>query len=158
MRKLLRSAVIIFVLVPGLATLMHAGVVTVTFDFEDVAANTPTPFSDTVNGLSATFSSSPDAGGFMVASFPAGTFQGLSGNVLIDDAPESLTIVFGAPQIDISLDFATLDTQALNLNAFLLGAPVAGSSSASGTVPAGGSFAEGILQWKPVTPHLTPWC
>lgn len=148
MRQLLRSVVIIFVLVPGLATLLHAGVVTVTFDFEDVAANTPTLFSDTVSGLSATFSSSPDAGGFMVASFPAGTFQTLSGNVLIDFAPESLTIAFGAPQTAISLSFAAADNQPLDLSASLLGLPV-GGSSASG-VPAGG-FAEGALSFSTAT-------
>jgi hypothetical protein len=149
MRQLLRSAVIIFVLVPGLATLLHAGVVTVTFDFEDVVAGTSTTFPDTVNGLLATFSSSPDAGGFMVASLP-GTFQSLSGNVLIDGAPESLMIVFGAPQTAISLNFAAADTQQLDLSAFLLGAPV-GGSSATGTVPAGGSFAEGVLGFSSAT-------
>ena len=147
MRQLLRSVGIICVLVPGLTTLLHAG--PVTFDFENILAGTPTSFPDTVNGLLATFSSSPDAGGFMVASMP-GFFQSLSGNVLIDSAPESLPIVFGAPLTDISLDFATFDTQALNLSAFLLGSPV-GSSSATGTVPAGFSLPEGVLSFSGAT-------
>jgi hypothetical protein len=137
------------VLVPGLTALLHAGPVTVTFDFENIVAGTTTTFPDTVNGLLATFSSSPDAGGFMVASIP-GAFQSLSGNVLIDGAPESLTIVFGAPQTAISLNFAASDTQQLNLSAFLLGAPV-GGSSAGGTVPPGFGFAEGVLSFNSAT-------
>jgi hypothetical protein len=141
MRQLLRSVAIISVLVPGLCTLAHAGVLT--FDFEADTVGTPTQFTDTVGGLSATFSSSPDAGGFIVTSMP-GFFQNLSGNVLIDSAPESLTIAFSAPLTDISLNFATFDTQALNLNAFFLGAPV-GSSSVSGTVPAGFALPEGVI-------------
>jgi hypothetical protein len=146
MRQLLRSAVIMLVLVPGLATLLHAGVVTATFDFEDIVAGTPTLFPDTVNGLTATFSSSPDAGGFAVTSMP-GFFQTLSGNVLLDSTQESLTITFSAPLSDISLDFATFDAQPLNLSAFLVGAPV-GSSSATGTVPAGFSLPEGVLSFN----------
>lgn len=148
MRQLLRSAAVIFVLVPGLATILQAGVVTFDFDNPLVPAGTTTTFADTVSGLLATFSSSPSAGGFAVQNL--GVFQSLTGNVLIDSTPESLTIVFGAPQVSISLDFATFDSSALNLNAFLGGpsGTAVGNSSASGTIPAGFSLPEGVLQFS----------
>lgn len=144
MRQRFRFAVVMFVLAPGLSTVLHAGAVV--FDFENIGTGTPTGFADTVSGLTATFSSSPDVTGFTVASIP-GFFQTLTGNFLLDGAPESLTIAFSAPLTDISLDFGTFDTQALNLDAFL-GAAFVGNASANGVVLPGGNFPEGVLSFN----------
>jgi hypothetical protein len=145
MQQLLRSAALTLVLIPGLATLLHAG--DVVFDFDNPApSSSTTPLSVTVNGLTATFTSSPDAGGFMVLN-QAGFFSSLTGNFLIDSAPETLTISFSSPQASISLDFATGDDNALNLSASLLGSPV-GTQSATGTIPAGFDLPEGVLTFS----------
>jgi len=137
----------ISVLVPGLSTLLHAGVVT--FDFEADITGTATQFTDTIGSLSATFSSAPDAGGFSIQAF--GNFQSLTGNFLIDAAPENLTIVFGAPQSSISMNFGTSGPGTLSLSAFTGGAggTLVGSSAASGTPP-GGEFIlpEGVLSFN----------
>jgi len=147
MRQLLRSAMTICILVPGLATLSHAGIVTFNFDADTTGTMTPFTDTDKGSGLSATFTSSPDAGGFTMNSIP-GFFQSLTGNFLLDSAQESLTIVFSSPQASISLDFATFDSQALNLSASLGATPV-GSTSATGTVPGGGfSLPEGVLNFS----------
>jgi hypothetical protein len=140
MRQLLRSAVMISVLIPGLSTLLHAGVVT--FDFEADITGIPTQFTDTISGLSATFSSAPDVVGFSIQAF--GTFQSLTGNFLMDLAPETLTVVFSAPLTSISMNFATSGPATLSLDAFS-GGTLVGSNSASGTVPAGFAAPEGIL-------------
>jgi len=103
MRQMWRFAAMTFILSLGLSTLAHAGVVT--FDFEADITGTTTQFTDTISGLSATFSSTPDAGGFTIMALSG--FQSLTGNILIDTAPETLTIAFSAPLTDISMDFAT---------------------------------------------------
>jgi hypothetical protein len=144
--KLLRSAMI-FVLVPGLSTLAHAGVVT--FDFEADTGQS-TLFADTVGGLTATFSSSADPGGFNVLA--TGTFQSLTGNFLMDLGPSPLvlTIGFSAPLTDISMNFATSDVGTLSLNAYTggSGGTLVGSNSASGTVPAGFTLPEGVISFN----------
>ena len=54
---------------------------TVLFPFDGDTPGTATTFTDTVNGLSATFSSSADPGGFVVYQT---MFETLTGNVLAD--------------------------------------------------------------------------
>jgi len=139
-----RFAAMTFILSLGLSTLAHAGVVT--FDFEADITGTTTQFTDTISGLSATFSSTPDAGGFTIMALSG--FQSLTGNILIDTAPETLTIAFSAPLTDISMDFATFGPGTASLNAFTggSGGTLVGSNSASGTVPGGGfDLPEGVL-------------
>jgi len=144
MRQLWWLGAMIFALVP--ATLLHAGVVT--FDFQTDVGKA-TMFTDTVGGLSATFSSFPDPGGFSIQA--SVIFQSLTGNFLIDFAPEDLTIVFDAPQDSISLNFATSGPGTLNISAFIggTGGTIVGSNSASGTTP-GGAFTlpEGVLSFN----------
>lgn len=155
MRQMLRSAVMILVLLPGLATLLHAGVVT--FNFDADTAGTTTSFTDTINGLSATFSSPSDVpngkGAFIV--LPSGGFfpLPLSGNVLSQNTTPvaSLTIGFSAPQAIISLDFLDADiTNPVNLSAYLggTGGTLAGTSSQTGS---GSLFALGTLGFSTST-------
>ena len=145
----LRPAVIMFLLVSGYSAVVHAG--TVTFNFDSDAAAKATPFTDTVSGLSATFSSTGDPGGFVV--LPT-FFQSLTGNLLLDPGPAGLnnlplTIQFSAPQVSIRLNFGTNSGAGvpLILNA-LNGATLVGTASASGTIPVGFTFPEGILTFS----------
>ena len=144
MRQLLRPAVMIFVLVPAVSALLHAGVVT--YDFEADTGQS-TLFTDTVSGLSATFSSSGDPGGFSVLA--TGTFQSLTGNFLMDLGPSPLvlTIAFSAPLTDISMNFATSGEGSVNLDAFTggSGGTLVGSNSAVGSVPPGFALPEGVI-------------
>jgi len=148
MRRLLRSAVMICVLAPGLATLLQAGVVN--FDFENPAqfgGSTPgmTPFTYTIGGLTATFSSTSDPGAFVVA---PSIFQTLTGNVLFGDGGD-LTIAFSSPQSSISLNFASFDTTPLLLTASLGGFGFNGNtSSATGSQPPGTDFPEGSISFS----------
>jgi len=75
----------------------------VIFDFESVAAGTLEPFSVTVSGLTASFSS---PGTFQVASFQPNTL--FSGNSLFDAdvAIQPLSVGFSSVLSDISLVFA----------------------------------------------------
>lgn len=57
------------------------------FNFDNDNLGTSTNFTDTVNGLSATFSSPADPGGFVVY---ASMFETLTGNVLGDPGPAGL--------------------------------------------------------------------
>jgi hypothetical protein len=109
------------------------------FNFDNDSPGTSTQFTDTVDGLSATFSSSGDPGGFTI--LPATIFQTLTGNVLGDPGPAflqnlSLTISFSAPLSAIHLLFATGDfgpASPLILTAYH-GASQVGSVSQTGTL------------------------
>ena len=81
------------------------------FNFDGNSLGTSTTFTDTVNGLSATFSSSADPGGFVI--YPT-IFETLTGNVLGDPGPASmdnlaLDVNFSQNLSNIELDFATSD-------------------------------------------------
>jgi hypothetical protein len=125
------------------------------FDFESDTAGTPTTFTDTIDGLSATFSSSHDPGGFVVdsAGLPA-PFATLSGNVLGDPGllglgNLTLTVTFSVDVSSISLNFAVnaFSPTAFTLNAFDSGIPV-GSATATGSIPMGFSFPEGSISFS----------
>jgi len=119
----------------------------IVFNFEADTGKS-TPFTDTVGGLSATFSNSGGVGGFTVG---PNFLSSLSGNILFDPGPASLnnlplTIAFSAPQTNISLLFATnsVSPVPLLLSAFM-GATLVGTATASGVVPPAFSFPEGML-------------
>ena len=119
----------------------------ITFNF-DTDTGSFTPFTDTVDGLSATFTSPADPGGFAVGS---SFFSTLTGGVLLDPGPASanglpLTISFNALLGSLSLDFATNSGVGvpLQLQAFDDALP-AGATSAMGTIPPGFSFPEGSI-------------
>ena len=119
------------------------------FNFDADALGTATTFTDTNGGLSATFSSPADPGGFVVA--PT-FFLTLTGNVLLDPGPAGannirLTIVFSSNATGIAMDFATNGSGSLTLDAFQNGTLV-GSTSATGVIPAGFSFPEGTISFN----------
>jgi hypothetical protein len=121
------------------------------FSFESDALGISTGFTDTVSGLSATFSSPADPGGFTIApSF----FSTLTSHVLLDPGPVNannlaLTILFSSAVSDISMLFATNSQPGvpLVLNAFN-GATFVGTASASGAIPLGFTFPEGSLSFS----------
>jgi hypothetical protein len=106
------------------------------FDFEANTVGTSTAFTDTNNGISATFSSSGDPSGFVVLT--PNIFQTLTGNVLGDPGQGgsnlSLTIDFSTNIQAVALNFATDEfgvPSPLTLTAYE-GNALAGSVSASG--------------------------
>lgn len=143
MRTLLRSMV--FILVPGLFNLAHAGIVT--FDFE-ADGGSATPFTSTVGSLSAMFSS-PGVYSVLPASGLPFQFQTLTGNILLGDG-SNLTIVFSAPQTSIDLNFGEALGVSLDLTAFLggTGGAQVGTSSATGGMPPGTQLPEGVLSFN----------
>ena len=125
---------------------------TVTFNFDSDATGKPTQFTDTTGGVSATFSSNGDPGGFAVGpSF----FQSLTGQVLIDPGPAglnnlTLTVLFSTTGSSVTLDFATNSRTGVpfDLSAFD-GSTLVGTVSATGTIPGGGfTFPEGVISFS----------
>jgi hypothetical protein len=121
------------------------------FNFDSDPVGKATPFTDTVSGLGATFTSSGDPGGFVV--IPT-FFSTLTGNVLIDPGPAglnnlTLTVAFSAAQTSISMNFATNSVTGVpfTLNAFNGALPV-GTSVASGVIPTGFFFPEGVISFS----------
>ncbi len=119
------------------------------FDFEGDSQGTSTTFTDTVNGISATFSSSADPGGFVV--YPS-IFETLTGNVLGDPGPASadqlaLNVNFSRNLSAITLDFATSDfitPSSFTITAYENSTKV-GSVSSKGQFLTGFSFPEGEI-------------
>jgi len=130
--------------------LSHAAV----FNFDTDTVGTGTTFTDSDSGVSATFSSTGDPGGFTVQ--PTFFFT-LTGNVLYDPGPAGLndiplSITFSQPVSSIQLNFAlnTGDASIPLVANFSNG----GSTSATGTIPIlpGDSSPEGILTASFATP------
>ncbi len=117
-----------------------------TFINGDVAVGTATTFSDTNNGLTATFSSPADPGGFMTGV----TFFSFGWEILADPGPASasnipLDISFSAPLTSIYMDFGIAGGPGpFRLDAYLGGTWV-GSTTVIGGIPAGYNFAEGTI-------------
>ena len=120
-----------------------------TFNFDNDSLGTATNFTDTVNGLSATFSSSADPGGFVVYQ---SIFETLTGNVLGDPGPAgmdglNLDINFSQGLGAVTLDFATADfgtPSPLTLTAYE-GSNLVGSSTSTGQYLNGFTFPEGEI-------------
>jgi hypothetical protein len=119
------------------------------FNFDSDSLGTSTAFTDTVNGLSATFSSSADPGGFVVY---ASMFETLTGNVLGDPGPAgldnlNLDIAFSQDLSAITLDFATSDfitPSPFTITAFENSTQV-GTATSTGQFLAGFDFPEGEI-------------
>jgi hypothetical protein len=117
------------------------------FNFDTDTQGTSTTFTDTVGGLSATFFSNVDPGGFEVV---PSIFDTLTGNVLGDPGPAGesnlfLGVEFSQTLNSINLDFATEDftTPSLfGLIAFDNGSPV-GEAFSFGSFLPGFTFPEG---------------
>ena len=121
------------------------------FNFDTDTLGTSTTFTDTVDGLSATFSSSADPGGFVV--YPS-MFETLTGNVLGDPGPAfvndlNLDVSFSQNLSAITLDFATADF--ITPSPFTITAyensTLVGSNTSSGQFLSGFTFPEGEISF-----------
>ena len=117
------------------------------FDFESDSGKT-VPFTDTVGGLSATFT-----GTGSVCNVSDLGFARLSGNALIQNfcigsaVPNPISISFSADLANISFDFATEGgASTLSLTAFENGTAV-GSMDFSSVVPPGRALGEGVASF-----------
>lgn len=125
------------------------------FTFDTDSLGTATTFTDTVNGTSATFSSSADPGGFSVQpSF----FDTLTGNVLGDPGPAgatdiALNVAFSQNLSALSFNFATADfvfPSPLDVNAYENGTLV-GTVESLGSFITGFTFPEGKIAFNGAT-------
>lgn len=126
------------------------------FNFDGDNVGTYTPFTDTVNGLSATFSSPADPGGFVIYA-NNGFFDTLTGNVLGNPGPAgldnlNLSVAFSQNQSSVSLDFATFDygsPSPLTIDAYQ-NSTLIGSMTATGAIPTdfGFVFPEGQISFS----------
>lgn len=136
-------------LTAGWCAMAHAGVI---FNFDTDAPGTSTSFTDTAGGLSASFTSSADPGGFLVE---PGFFSTLTGNVLGDpgfngDSNVNLMIGFSTNLSSISLLFATDDfgdPSPFTLTAFE-GNTQLGTTTSFGVFPAGFVIPEGSIRFQ----------
>jgi hypothetical protein len=122
------------------------------FTFESAAVGTATQFSNTQNGITATFSSPSDPDGFEV--FPALGFLTLTGNFLgpgaNTPAQTPLTIAFSANMSSISLNFGLDGAGALTLMAYE-GSTLVGTVSVTGVIPSGFDQPEGSISFDGAT-------
>lgn len=126
------------------------------YNFEDVALNTSTPFSETESGITAHFSSTPSGGFTITTSF---WVSPISGHVLYDPGPSGassipLDVNFSSPLTSVTLDFATDGASPFTLNTYSggIGGTFIGSSTVTGSIPVGGSFPQGVISFSSVTP------
>lgn len=125
------------------------------FDFEANAPNTPTPLTDTVNGLSATF------GGQASVCDSFGLFQSLSGHALIQGfcgpATESgsLSLSFSADLTGIAFQFATVGDPSTVTLATFENTTAVGSVNFTSAVPSGLFNGEGTASFAGTFNRLT---
>jgi hypothetical protein len=127
------------------------------YNFEDVALNTSTPFSDTESGITANFSSPADPGGFtIITSFWVAP---ISGNVLYDPGPANagsipLDVSFSSSLTSVTLDFATDGSSPFTVDAYAGGVSgtFIGASTDTGVIPSGGTYPQGIITFSSATP------
>jgi hypothetical protein len=139
----------------ALMSIVSTSAAPIIFNFDGDALGTDTTFTDTVSGLSATFSSPADPGGFRVT---MAFFTTLTGNVLLDPGSAAahnlaLTILFSSPLSSLSMLFATNSTAGvpLTLNAYS-GATLIGTATVTGTAPVlpggGSAYPEGSISFS----------
>jgi PEP-CTERM motif len=120
---------------------------TAVFDFENIALGTTTTFTDTVNGLTATFTGSASvcaAGGLFLTLSGNVEIQDLCNNPANGDQSGPLGISFSEDLSSLSLDFATVaGPGTLTVKALENGNPVS-TSTFNSTVPPGGFSGEGF--------------
>jgi hypothetical protein len=153
--KILKSGLLGLMLLTAAGSLGRAQ--QAVFDFENYATNDPltttyTPFIDTVNGLSATFTSNaPGDQGFLVDTIGFSSFHG---NALDENQSQpyaTLTIKFSKPVNDFFLNFGLNDQHGtlgtgmdiLNLVAYNAGTQVGQSSNLGQPIDADG-YPQGV--------------
>lgn len=123
----------------------------ITFSFP--ADGTPTPFTTSAGGITATFSAPNDPGGFFVEPSAYRTIPGsvVANSGLGSDAFVPLTITFNAPVESVSFRFglSTSGPGPLDLAAFD-GTTKVGSTSATGTVPPTDVLSQGSISFSGV--------
>jgi hypothetical protein len=151
MGKLLLAAIAAVVLSVGIPAQAAASI---SFSFDSLASGTGTPITLSSGGINATFTASGGPGGFQINP----TFFSFSGNVLLTpgtlgQSNEALGITFSAPLTSFSANFGTRGPGPLDLTALSggLGGTTVGSSSATGTIPAGFQFPEGTISFSGAT-------
>ena len=100
------SLITVLVIIFGFTITTHA--ITAVFNFDNLPINTQTPFTDTNNGLSATFSSGDPVSGYIVADSES-AFVSITGYLLVTypyGNDTALTITFSEPVTSISFDFS----------------------------------------------------
>jgi hypothetical protein len=136
-------------------TLTNTGKASTIFNFDTDNLGASTTFTDTVNGLAATFSSSADPGGFVIY---ASMFETLTGNVLGDPGPAgddglNLNISFSQDLSALDLNFATADFNTpspLTLTAYE-NSTLVGSNTSSGMFLGSFLFPEGEIAFSGAT-------
>ena len=128
------------------------------FDFNSVPVGTATTFSATNNGLTATFSSPADPGGFVVQSTGGSFVPPLDGNALFDsgtlgDENIPLNIAFSSNLTSVSLNFAfdSLDGTGTFLITAFEGGVAVGGATVPGIIPAGFIFPQGSIAFSGFT-------
>jgi hypothetical protein len=135
-----------------LVLLSAAANASTTFNFDGDSPGTSTLFTDSANGISATFSSLADPGGFTIY---GSMFETLTGNVLGDPGPAGLdnlelNIVFSQDLSAIILDFATSDfltPSPFTITAFE-GSTQVGTATSTGQFLPGFIFPEGEIAFE----------
>ena len=133
------------------AALVPAAAHATLFDFENIALGTATNFTDTVGGLSATFTGSASvcaAGGLFVTLAGHVEAQELCNNPANGAQTGPLGISFSSDQSSVSFDFATVELVpgtpgALTVQAFE-NANLVATSVFNSTVPPGHPGGEGL--------------
>jgi hypothetical protein len=144
------SGILGVMLLAGSAAVVRADSI---FNFDNIAAGTPTPFFDTNNGVTATFTGSI-SDGFIVQS--ANQFQGFVGgnNLYQQDPPYTfitLRIGFSGPQASTAFNFALNGTSnaTLTLTPFLAGSAVGSPFTVGSSLSSDGVYSLGSLAFNP---------
>ena len=117
------------------------------FDFENIAAGTPFPFSDAVNGLTANFSGQAsvcNTGGIFVTLMGNTSIQQFCNNPANGDQTGPLRISFSSDLSSVSFNFATVGgNSTITVQALENGSPVS-TSTFNASIPPGQLVDEGF--------------
>jgi hypothetical protein len=132
------------------AVLVPAAAQATLFDFENIAAGTPLPFSDTVNGLTANFSGQAsvcNTAGIFVTLMGNTSIQQFCNNPANGDQTGPLRISFSSDLSSVSFNFATLGGgSTITVQALENGNPVS-TSTFNASIPPGQLVDEGFPQY-----------
>jgi hypothetical protein len=144
-RTLVRLAVVAAALAAGAVPAFSD----IVFTFNSDTIGTATTFSDTVSGLTATFSSPADPGGFEVGN-PGPFAPPFSGYSLFDSLLSAnatniaLDVAFSSNLSQVSMDFATDGSGPFDLSAYE-GAALVGMATETGSIPTGHIYPQGVI-------------
>ena len=140
------AMILAFVLFLGAVGVANADSIS-TYNFDSTTLGTSTPFSLVSNGLTATFASTGDPGGFAVGA-TGGLFKTLTGNALNGTGPGLLLGILFSSNVDsISFNFADNGGAPLQFGAVDGGTFVV-IESVTPSIPAGFTFPEGTLTFS----------